>query len=91
MLRVAGGRLTELAKVVRPRYPNWLWKLETPPKHYGDSWHWKQAEMDLESRLWPLAEDLTLMFVHGVNIEEAPSCSSPSVPPVVTRSPGDAE
>ncbi|CAK8998199.1 unnamed protein product [Durusdinium trenchii] len=31
-------------------YPNWLWKLETPPKHYGD---------------------LTLMFVHGVNIEEA--------------------
>eukprot|EP00434_Breviolum_minutum_P044515 symbB.v1.2.039766.t1/scaffold6773.1/size15637/1 len=31
-------------------YPNWLWKLETPPKHYGD---------------------LTLMFVHGVDIEEA--------------------
>eukprot|EP00913_Durusdinium_trenchii_P030653 g28708.t1 len=58
-------------------YPNWLWKLETPPKHYGDSWHWKQAEMDLESRLWPLAEDLTLMFVHGVNIEEAPSCEQP--------------
>eukprot|EP00435_Cladocopium_sp_Y103_P045188 s916_g12.t3 len=36
-------------------YPNWLWKLETPPKHYGDSWQ----------------NDLTLMFVHGVNIEEA--------------------
>ncbi|CAJ1387517.1 unnamed protein product [Effrenium voratum] len=31
-------------------YPDWLWRLETPPKHYGD---------------------LTLMFVHGVNIEEA--------------------
>ena len=34
------------------RYPNWLWKLETPPKHYGDSWQNIQTWHDSSGLTW---------------------------------------